>query len=79
MPKLLHIDSSPLYGRSVSRELTAAFVAQWKASNPDGEVVHRDLNAPLYRRSMQNGSGPSSPPKGLAQRSRRACFRYPIP
>jgi FMN-dependent NADH-azoreductase len=45
MPTLLHIDSSPLYGRSVSRELTAAFVIQWKASHPDGRVVHRDLNA----------------------------------
>jgi FMN-dependent NADH-azoreductase len=45
MPKLLHIDSSPLYGRSVSRELTGAFVAQWKASHPDGRVVGRDLNA----------------------------------
>jgi FMN-dependent NADH-azoreductase len=45
MSTLLHIDSSPLYGRSVSRELTAAFVAQWKASNPGGKVVHRDLNA----------------------------------
>src|SRR6204780_4119573 len=45
MPTLLHIDSSPLYGRSVSRELTGAFVAQWKASHPDGRVVVRDLNA----------------------------------
>src|ERR1700685_2942813 len=45
MSTLLHIDSSPLYGRSVSRELTAAFVAQWKASHPDGRVVDRDLNA----------------------------------
>jgi FMN-dependent NADH-azoreductase len=45
MPTLLHIDSSPLYGRSVSRELTAAFVDQWKASHPEGKVVHRDLNA----------------------------------
>jgi FMN-dependent NADH-azoreductase len=45
MPTLLHIDSSPLYGRSVSRELTAAFVTQWKASHPDGTVVDRDLNA----------------------------------
>jgi FMN-dependent NADH-azoreductase len=44
MPTLLHIDSSPLYGRSVSRELTAAFVTQWKASHP-GTVVHRDLSA----------------------------------
>jgi len=45
MPTLLHIDSSPLYGRSVSRQLTGAFVTQWKSSNPDGKVVDRDLNA----------------------------------
>jgi FMN-dependent NADH-azoreductase len=45
MSTLLHVDSSPLYGRSVSRELTAAFVTQWKASHPDGRVVDRDLNA----------------------------------
>jgi FMN-dependent NADH-azoreductase len=45
MPTLLHIDSSPLYGRSVSRELTAAFVSRWKASHPDGKVMDRDLNA----------------------------------
>src|ERR1700682_6249632 len=45
MSTLLHIDSSPLYGRSVSRELTAAFVTQWKASHPDGKVIDRDLNA----------------------------------
>jgi FMN-dependent NADH-azoreductase len=44
MPTLLHIDSSPLYGRSISRELTAAFVTPWKASHPDGRVVDRDLN-----------------------------------
>jgi FMN-dependent NADH-azoreductase len=47
MPTLLHIDSSPLYGRSVSRQLTGAFVAQWKASHPEGVVVDRDLNATL--------------------------------
>ena len=44
MITLLHVDSSPLYGRSVSRELTAAFVTQWKASHPDGRVVVRDLS-----------------------------------
>jgi FMN-dependent NADH-azoreductase len=27
MPTLLQIDSSPLYGRSVSRQLTGAFVS----------------------------------------------------
>ncbi len=45
MPTLLHLDSSPLYGGSVSRELTRAFVAQWKASNPNGTVIERDLSA----------------------------------
>jgi FMN-dependent NADH-azoreductase len=45
MSTLLHIDSSPLYGRSVSRELTSAFVSQWKASHPHGTVVDRDLYA----------------------------------
>jgi FMN-dependent NADH-azoreductase len=45
MPMLLHIDSSPLYGRSVSRELTAAFVAEWKASHPSGQIIKRDLTA----------------------------------
>ena len=45
MPTLLHIDSSPLYGRSVSRQLTGAFVTQWKSSHPDGTVVCRDLSA----------------------------------
>jgi FMN-dependent NADH-azoreductase len=45
MPKLLHIDSSPLYGMSVSRELTATFVGEWKSAHPDGIVIDRDLNA----------------------------------
>jgi FMN-dependent NADH-azoreductase len=45
MPTLLHIDSSPLYGRSVSRQLTGAFVTQWEASHPDGTLLDRDLYA----------------------------------
>ena len=45
MATLLHIDSSPLYGRSVSRQLTSAFVEQWKASHPAGTVIERDLSA----------------------------------
>jgi FMN-dependent NADH-azoreductase len=45
MATLLHLDSSPLYGRSVSRQLTSAFVSQWKASHPGGRVVDRDLSA----------------------------------
>jgi len=45
MSTLLHIDSSPLYGQSVSRQLTSAFVDQWKSSHPEGTVIDRDLNA----------------------------------
>lgn len=45
MATLLHIDSSPLYGRSVSRELTAAFVAEWKTSHPGGKIINRDLSS----------------------------------
>jgi len=45
MPTLLHIDSSPLYGRSVSRQLTGAFVTQWESSHPDGTIIDRDLYA----------------------------------
>jgi FMN-dependent NADH-azoreductase len=45
VPPLLHIDSSPLYGRSVSRQLTGAFVSQWKSSHPHRTVIYRDLNA----------------------------------
>ena len=45
MSTLLHIDSSPLYGHSISRSLTGAFVSQWKSSHPDGAVLHRDLNS----------------------------------
>ena len=45
MSKLLHIDSSPLYGQSVSRQLTDAFVTQWKSSHSNGTVVYRDLSA----------------------------------
>jgi FMN-dependent NADH-azoreductase len=45
MSTLLHIDSSPLYERSVSRQLTGTFVDQWKSSHMDGTVIDRDLNA----------------------------------
>ena len=45
MPTLLHVDSSPLYGVSISRELTAAFVTAWKEAHPGAAVIDRDLNA----------------------------------
>ncbi len=64
MATLLRIDSSPLYGGSVSRQLTEAFVTQWKASHPDGSVAHRDLNAtaipPITREWIQTVHTPEA-------------------
>ncbi|HEX3446527.1 MAG TPA: NAD(P)H-dependent oxidoreductase, partial [Chthoniobacterales bacterium] len=43
MPILLHIDASPRSDRSVSRQLTQEFADAWKESNPDGQIIYRDL------------------------------------
>lgn len=43
--KLLHLDSSALGQYSVTRELTAAIVQQWRQSEPGLEVTYRDLAA----------------------------------
>jgi FMN-dependent NADH-azoreductase len=43
MPTLLRIDASPRGDYSISRRLTSAFVDAWKAKNPDGKVITRDL------------------------------------
>jgi FMN-dependent NADH-azoreductase len=43
--KLLHIDSGILGEHSVSRRLSAAVVAQWKADVPGLEITYRDLAA----------------------------------
>jgi FMN-dependent NADH-azoreductase len=43
--QLLHIDSSPLAGNSVSRQLSARTVAQWQAVHPGTVVEHLDLAA----------------------------------
>ena len=45
MPTLLHLDVSPRGDHSVSRNLSAAFAKEWKAKNPDGSIVYRDLAA----------------------------------
>ena len=43
MPKLLHINVSPRGDYSISRQLSAVAVKEWKAKNPGGEIVERDL------------------------------------
>jgi FMN-dependent NADH-azoreductase len=41
--KLLHVDSSVLGTNSVSRQLTAEVVAEWRRSHPDTTVEYLDL------------------------------------
>ena len=45
MSILLHIDSSPLGGNSISRHLSSEFAQSWERANPDGTVIIRDLAA----------------------------------
>lgn len=48
--KLLHVDSSILAGHSVSRQLSAEIVAEWRKNRPDTTVQYLDLavNAPNH-------------------------------
>jgi FMN-dependent NADH-azoreductase len=41
--RILHVDSSPKWSDSASRQLSAAVVAHWSQSIPNCEVVHRDV------------------------------------
>jgi len=43
MPTLLVLEASPRFDKSTSRKLTAVFVEKWRAANPDGSVIVRDL------------------------------------
>lgn len=43
VPKLLHIDSSPMLETSVTRRLTVHFVRRWRERFPDGQLIRRDL------------------------------------
>ncbi len=44
--KLLQIDSSAR-SSSVTRQLTAKFVEEWKKNHPAGEIIRRDLPTTL--------------------------------
>jgi FMN-dependent NADH-azoreductase len=71
--KLLHIDSSPLGGNSVSRQLTQRIVAQWRATHPGTVVEYLDLaaNAPSHLSvdSLGFSKGPNA--EGLSDVQRR--------
>jgi FMN-dependent NADH-azoreductase len=71
--KLLHIDSSPLAGNSVSRQLTERTVAQWRATHPGTVVEHLDLatDAPSHLNGDSLGFrlGPNA--EGLTEAQRQ--------
>ena len=71
--RLLHIDSSALGANSVSRQLTARIVAQWRAAHPDLVVEYLDLaqDAPthLSLESLGFRTGPDA--QGLTEVQRR--------
>ena len=71
--KLLHIDSSPLAGNSVSRELTRRTVAQWQASHPGTTVDYLDLAVEAPSHLDQDSLGFSLGPDaaGLSDVQRR--------
>jgi FMN-dependent NADH-azoreductase len=48
MRTLLALEVSPRRDRSISRALGKRFVEDWQARNPDGTVIHRDINAPRF-------------------------------
>ena len=43
MTQLLVVETSPRGGQSVSRQMTQRFLTAWRAANPGGHIVHRDL------------------------------------
>jgi FAD/FMN-containing dehydrogenase/FMN-dependent NADH-azoreductase len=43
VPHLLHIDSSARGADSLTRQLSACYVAAWKTRHPEGTVTYRDL------------------------------------
>ena len=43
MNKLLVVETSPRGDQSVSRQMTERFLTAWRAANPEGQIVHRDL------------------------------------
>jgi len=71
--KLLHIDSSPLAGNSVSRQLTERIVAHWRATHPRTTVEYLDLakDAPTHLNidSLGFRAGPNA--GGLSEVQRR--------
>lgn len=73
MATLLHIDSSPLQS-SISRELTGEFAKTWKARNPNGTVIDRDLAANPAKPVDQAWIGAAYTPEGGRTEEQKAIL-----
>jgi FMN-dependent NADH-azoreductase len=74
MPTLLHIDSSPLGEASVSRQLSAEFVANWKKANPNGRVITRDLSTAALQPVTGEWVGAAYTPEDARTPAQRAIL-----
>ena len=73
MPTLLHISVSPRGKDSISRRLGVAAVEAWKARNPGGRVIERDLaKTPLTFVDVDWIAGAFSPPEYHTENHKKA-------
>ena len=73
MSTLLHISVSPRGTDSISRQLGDAAVEAWKAKNPDGRVIERDLaKTPLTFVDFDWIAGAFSPPEYHTENHKKA-------
>jgi FMN-dependent NADH-azoreductase len=73
MPALLHLTVSPRGTQSISRRLSNAAVEAWKASNPGGRVIERDLaKTPLTFVDVDWIAGAFSPPEYHTEKHKKA-------
>jgi FMN-dependent NADH-azoreductase len=73
MPTLLYLTTSPRGDYSISRQLGNAAVEAWKARNPGGRVIERDLaKTPLTFVDFDWIGGAYSPPEHHNENHKRA-------
>jgi len=73
MPTLLHITVSPRGHHSISRQLGAVAIHEWKEHNPGGRVVERDLaRTSLLFVDSEWIAGAFSPPETHTEGHKRA-------
>jgi FMN-dependent NADH-azoreductase len=73
MPTLLYIGISPRGDYSISRQLGNAAVEAWKARNPKGRVIERDVTrTPLTFVDLDWIAGAFSPPEHHNENRKKA-------